>query len=525
MPLTASARAKTGPRDEWTNGPMADSLSPTEKAALFDELVAGNPDVVWVVSPDWETMDFVSPAYEEVWGRSAEALLEDARDFLAGVHPEDRAEVRAEMERLSRGSPAEVEFRVNESEDYGRWVWVKGRPITDGEGDVARIAGFTRDVTGRKVHQRRLASLNAAAADLMHADSLEAAADIAVDIARDVIDLPLTAVWHYDEEDHELVPLAASEASRELSGSGTETDAVGPLPAGSAEMAAFESGETTVFEDYASVEDRAHPDTPLGTLLCAPLDEYGLLCVGSESAASFDTGEVTLVEILASNVAANVGRIQRRTELADQNERLEQFTRVISHDLQNPLSVARGRLELARQENDSSNLERTAAALDRMESMVDDTLALARSGEQIDQREPVDLESVAEDSWAQVATRDADLAVADGLAVSADRSRLREVFENLFRNAVQHGGPAVTVTVGRLADGAGFYVADTGGGFPDDSGRLFESGYTTADEGTGLGLSIVQSIVEAHGWTVTATAGEEGGARVEVQGVDLTDGT
>jgi signal transduction histidine kinase len=76
----------------------------------------------------------------------------------------------------------------------------------------------------------------------------------------------------------------------------------------------------------------------------------------------------------------------------------------------------------------------------------------------------------------------------------------------------------VTVHVGE-SDG-GFYVADDGPGIPEaERERIFEAGYSTADEGTGFGLRIVEQVVDAHGWEVTVTESEQGGARFDVTGV------
>ena len=91
------------------------------------------------------------------------------------------------------------------------------------------------------------------------------------------------------------------------------------------------------------------------------------------------------------------------------------------------------------------------------------------------------------------------------------------MFENLLRNAVEHGGGDVTVVFGDL-DG-GFYVKDDGPGVPSgERADVFETGYSTAEEGTGFGLSIVEQVVEAHGWSVRVTEGSDGGARIEVTG-------
>jgi len=102
-----------------------------------------------------------------------------------------------------------------------------------------------------------------------------------------------------------------------------------------------------------------------------------------------------------------------------------------------------------------------------------------------------------------VETDTAELRVDDDLAFKADPARLKRLFENLFRNALDHGGPDVTVTVGALSDKPGFYVFDDGPGIPEGDGdSVFEPGYTTREEGTGFGLAIVAEMVTAHGWTI-----------------------
>lgn len=114
----------------------------------------------------------------------------------------------------------------------------------------------------------------------------------------------------------------------------------------------------------------------------------------------------------------------------------------------------------------------------------------------------------------------------------------RTIIENLLRNSVEHSStssrtesddtvdrtdPSVTVTVGLLGDDSfeGFYVEDDGDGIPPgERERIFEYGYTTGDDGTGFGLTIVRGGVEAHGWSIKAMEGRDGGARFEITGVD-----
>lgn len=211
-------------------------------------------------------------------------------------------------------------------------------------------------------------------------------------------------------------------------------------------------------------------------------------------------------------------------ELERQNERLDRFASVVSHDLRNPLAVAEGYLQLARETGDGEHFDRAADALDRIEELVDDLLELARSGQGVDDVGPVLLSGVVTEAWENVAAGNARLRVVDDATVRADRNRLCQLAENLFRNALEHGRADertdMVVSVGTLADGDGFYVEDDGTGIPEDVGdRAFETGVTSADEGTGFGLAIVEEIVAGHDWTVTATEAETGGARFEITGV------
>ncbi|SDE88535.1 sensor histidine kinase [Halorientalis regularis] len=206
---------------------------------------------------------------------------------------------------------------------------------------------------------------------------------------------------------------------------------------------------------------------------------------------------------------------------------------VVSHDLRNPLDVATARLRAGRETGDDDHFERVAAAHDRMERIIRDVLTLARGRDVVDPDETVALDVVAEDAWETVETADATLTVDGSLpTTTADADRVGRLFENLFRNAVEHGstGPdeatestdAVTVTVGPLGGTrTGFYVEDDGPGIPEtDRERVFEPGYSTDDHGTGLGLAIVARIAALHGWSIAVGESTSGGVRFEVTGIE-----
>lgn len=201
---------------------------------------------------------------------------------------------------------------------------------------------------------------------------------------------------------------------------------------------------------------------------------------------------------------------------------------IISHDLRNPLDVANAHLRAARETGAPEHFDELRDSHERMEQIIGDVLELTRGGQSLNTAPAVELESVATDAWANVDTDGVSLSLDDGLPTcEADAGRLQRLFENLFRNSVEHGrsgtaddGPRAAedlrVSVGRIPDG--FFVADDGAGIPvAEHDRVFDPGYSSAEtgRGTGLGLTIVRQIARAHGWTVSLSNGSAGGARFE----------
>jgi PAS domain S-box-containing protein len=214
-------------------------------------------------------------------------------------------------------------------------------------------------------------------------------------------------------------------------------------------------------------------------------------------------------------------RHERERQLRRQNERLDEFAGVVSHDLRNPLGVARGTADLLADEVDAEGVDRIQRSLRRMDDLVENLLELARSGRTVTETSAVELDAAVADAWGTVAASDGGLVVDTDAVVAADRSRLRQLLENLLANAVEHGGASPRVEVGDLPGGHGFYVADDGPGIPEsERERVLEYGYSTDEDGTGLGLAIVRSVAEAHGWTVEVSESEAGGARFAFREVE-----
>lgn len=227
-------------------------------------------------------------------------------------------------------------------------------------------------------------------------------------------------------------------------------------------------------------------------------------------------------DTLARALRYAIERHQQEEELRRQNERLDRFASVVSHDLRNPLNVAQGRSELLREECESYDLDAVTDALDRMERLIEDLLTLARQGESIDAMEPVHIPSIVNECWRTIETEQTEINIDAECVIYADESRLKQLLENLFRNAIEHTDDPVTVTVG--VEGDVLYVEDDGTGVNTDvRDRIFEGGYSTSTEGTGFGLMIVEEIVTAHEWTIIITDSSSGGARFEITGIEFVE--
>ena len=207
-------------------------------------------------------------------------------------------------------------------------------------------------------------------------------------------------------------------------------------------------------------------------------------------------------------------RRERERQVEAQNDRLTHFATILAHDLRNPLAVATGYLDRYLIDGERDHVERITESLERIERIVEDVLTVAIHGQAVTDSQRVAIDDAARTAWEMVDTDGAHLDVRTTLVVDADESRVQRLFENLFRNAVDHVGPSVTVSVTRTD--TGFAVADDGPGIPTAMReRVFDPGFTRAEEGTGFGLYIVRTIAEAHGWTVALATGEDGGSRFE----------
>ncbi len=209
----------------------------------------------------------------------------------------------------------------------------------------------------------------------------------------------------------------------------------------------------------------------------------------------------------------------KEQELQQQNERLSEFANEVSHDLKSPLTVAAGYTQLAKDDRETTEyITKVENSLSRMEEIIESILNRAHSG-RVPNKELLSLENIARTAWSNINTQSASLTVRTNQELSADSTQLLQLFENIFRNSIEHGDDEINVYVESTS--AGFFIADDGPGIPENQQEdIFEQGVTYSKEGTGQGLSIVSNVVEAHGWSISVSTSDHGGAKFDITEID-----
>ncbi|WP_118837949.1 sensor histidine kinase [Salinibacter ruber] len=485
--------------------------------------------------------------------REIHGLPEDyeptAEEAVAFYHPEDQPVIQGMIERaIEEEVPFDRELRlggealpVGHEQKEGRWVRARGTPQIEA-GEVTSVRGTFQDITERKAREHVLENEREALRSMYRITAdreagFEEKARRLIDLGREHLGLPYGFLTRITDETQEIVfasgthPLLQAGESCPLSRSYCRNT--------------IQEDRSLVVQDAVAegwAGDPAHQTFELGAYVGAQIivegELYGTFCFAAEKPReqAFAGRERVFVELMAQWASYELGQRRAKAQLKRQNARLDSFAGLVAHDLRNPLNVATGRLRLAREERAPEETRSHLAAVDRslgrMDEIIEDVLTLTWGGQDIGPEElsTHGLAAMAEASWDQVGTDQdgADKGSAEGATLQfggacrlrCSAERVRRLLENLFRNAIEHGGDTVTVRVGALSDG--FYVEDDGAGFSgDDPEAVFEAGYSSSDEGTGLGLSIVESIAKAHGWSLSATQSEAGGARFEVTGVDV----
>lgn len=512
--------------EQWFVGVLRDISEQIEREQKYErvlDLLNHTQELAgvggWEINPNTEAVFWSDHLFEMLgWDGKEEPPLEEALDLYV---EEDQPRIEnAVEEALSAGESFDVEARFRRPDGDIRWFDIRGETTIE-DGEVETLRGAVHDITDRKRREHVLRKIHNIISNRNR--SFEEQVQALLELGRAELGTKYGTLSKIRGDEYVFEFVDADDDT-------IKPGDIAPVSATNCEIVA--SIEQTlvigdVERDAPEETDRAgFTKWGISSYIGAPVfvgdDVYGTFCFYSTEPLpdQFSDWEEALVDLMSNWASHEFQRQQANKSLQEQNEQLDEFASIVSHDLRNPLNVADGRLELAREDCDSEHLDDVAKAHNRMAALIEDLLTLAREGERVGELELVDLASLTENCWQNVATDDATLTINIGRQIRTDQTRLQQLIENLIRNAVEHGGDDVTITVGELANG--FYIEDDGPGIPDaERNDVFEAGYSTSESGTGFGLAIVREIAGAHDWDITVTEGSDDGARFEIIGVEF----
>jgi len=149
----------------------ADSLRESEER--FRQLAENIQEVFWITDPGKTRMFYVSPAYERIWGRTCQSLLDNPGTWLEAIHPDERERVRAALPRQAAGTYDET-YRILRPDGGQRWIHDRAYPVAGPDGSIYRIVGTAEDVTERKkletqfLRTQRMESIGTLAGGIAH---------------------------------------------------------------------------------------------------------------------------------------------------------------------------------------------------------------------------------------------------------------------------------------------------------------------------------------------------------------------
>jgi PAS domain S-box-containing protein len=124
----------------------------------FHQMAVNIQEIFWVIDAETKKATFVNPAYETITGRSCQSLIEESSSYETVIHPEDRPHVVARIEKAAQKGHFDERFRIVRPDGEIRWVWMRGFPRRDANGNIARLGGTALDITALKKAEDQVAA-------------------------------------------------------------------------------------------------------------------------------------------------------------------------------------------------------------------------------------------------------------------------------------------------------------------------------------------------------------------------------
>jgi two-component system, sensor histidine kinase and response regulator len=122
----------------------------------FRQLAENIREVFWIMPPEEDEIPYVSPAFEQVWGRSRESLYNSPYSWVESIHPDDRERARLLLTRQVQGEPVVREYRIRTPEGLEKWIRDRAFAVQDQSGKVIRVVGIAEEITEQKRYETEL---------------------------------------------------------------------------------------------------------------------------------------------------------------------------------------------------------------------------------------------------------------------------------------------------------------------------------------------------------------------------------
>jgi len=279
-----------------------------EERQKYSTLVEQSTDGIVVVR-DQEYV-FVNEQFAELTGYDEEELL--GMSFEQVFTPDCQKLVTERYrQRIAGESPPDQYDLEVERPDGTRLTLETSVSRIHHDGDPATLATL-RDVTERRERERAIEELQSATERLQGAETRADVYDIAVETARDVLELPMTACWRHDNEGRQLEYVTGTEPIESM------PDGPVSFTPDDHEYDVFQRGETATYNP-----SQYHDHNPMVAAILVPLGNAGLLAAGHKHREEYEQYFIDIMQVLAGHVAGALERVAHSKRLRENERRLQ----------------------------------------------------------------------------------------------------------------------------------------------------------------------------------------------------------
>ncbi|WP_066426956.1 PAS domain S-box protein [Anabaena sp. 4-3] len=488
--------------NDITNRKQAES-DLQESEEKFRQLAENIHQVFWITDTEQLQMLYISPAYEEIWGRTCASLYKNPKSFMEAIYADDRQQCAMAMQNKKQGF--DIEYRIVRPDGSMRWIRDQAFPLKDETGKVYRVIGIAEDITKSKV----------AAVALERSQNF----------LRQVIDTNPNIIFVKDLQGRFIL---ANQALANLYGKKIEK-LIGKTEAdfnsNPSEVAYFKLINQQVIRTLQphTIPERiiitASGETRYFQTIISPL-------IAPDGKAYQILGVLTDITERKQAEQEISKALEREKELGELKSR---FVSMTSHEFRTPLSVISSSAAILKDFGHKLDDTKKKKHLDCIQTYVkhttqllDDILLIhkAENGKLAFEPAPLDLIS-----FCQQLTEEIQLSAPNhtivfsshpqtGVIGNMDKKLLRQILINLLSNAIKYSPNSATVNFNVKITESNVIlmsIQDQGIGIPEtDQVKLFESFHRARNvgniPGTGLGLSIVAKCVALHQGSISVNS-------------------